>query len=80
MSRIKLEKTLPLPEPMNRSPDLPLADMEVGHHFQLKNIDDKTKAAIRQKIRRYQVSNPPKVFRLQTVAEGTILVFRMKDQ
>jgi len=87
MSPIKIDKDVPLPLKPAPTPDMPLAELEVGHSFVLKNIDDKAKAAIRQKMTRYQNSNPPVRLSMQSTRENlgqldtwVIRIFRTEDK
>ena len=92
MSPIKIDTDVPLPPKPAPTPELPLAELKVGHSFVLKKINDKTKAAIRQRMTRYQNSNPPVSFSMQSIREyrgkvavdtedtWTLRIFRIEDK
>jgi hypothetical protein len=85
MSDIKIDKNVPLPE-VTYLPPIPLDKMKVGDSILLKKLTERNKAAIRQRITRYQNSHYPKQFAMRQVDGKTgarqllsVRVFRMKD-
>ena len=80
MSRIKIQKNVPLPPKPEPIPDLPLAQMVVGDSILVKDVSDKMKNAIRMRLIRYQNSNPPVVFSMRTVKDGEVRIFRIEDK
>lgn len=79
---VKIDKNVPLPEVSYLQP-VPLKEMEVGDSFLLKKLTFKMKAALRQRITRFQKAHPKTMFSMrQEERQGdlfSIRVFRMKD-
>ena len=76
--KIKIEKNVPLP---TRSiiPPLPLEEMQVGDSFALKASGTREHNAIRQRLHRFQQSNPPKKFSMRTIDDKTVRIFRVEN-
>ena len=84
MSEVKIEKNVPMPPPSRPSlPKIPLADMEVGDCVTMTLDGDRDVdvaiATVRQRLHRFQKSNPPKKFSARKVDNETFRVFRMED-
>jgi hypothetical protein len=78
MSKIKIEKNVPMPTRSN-VPELPLDQMEVGDSFAYELQGDKDYAVVRQRLTRYQKSNPPVRFSMKKVSETEVRVHRIED-
>jgi hypothetical protein len=76
-SSIKIEKNVPLPA---RVPPLPLDKLKIGDSFlvPLKNKSDK--AAIRQRLHRFQLNNVPVCLSMQKEGDNAVRVYRIKDR
>ena len=85
MSAIKIDKKVPFPEVSELPSKLPLKDMVVGDSFLLKVNPDSSRSALRQRLSRYQNSNPPSKFIIRVEKDGKgrdvgLRVFRFKDE
>ena len=76
--RIRIVKK-PLPPKKEPLPPLPLEKMLISEAFTLKINGQSDKAAIRQRIHRFQIANPPAKFSMRKIDEHTVEIQRVRD-
>jgi hypothetical protein len=76
--KFQIKDDLPMPV-RSTIPPLPLDQIDVGKYIVVEVKTRQEKGAIRQRIHRYQNSNPPAKFSLQTIDDTSIRIFRIED-
>lgn len=76
MSNVIIEHNVTIPIRSN-IPPLPLAEMRVGDHFTLIIKTAAERAAVRQRLSRFQAKNPPAKFGIKKTGRNEIRVHRL---
>lgn len=76
---IQIDHDVPLPPRSDRIPELPLAEMKVGDSFVVPVESSADRATIRQRLYRFQKSNPPVKFSMRKETEESARIFRIND-
>jgi len=80
MDKITIEKNVPMPVRRKSLPPLPLPKMEVGDSIVVEMKHPADKAAIRQRLVRYEKSHPPVKFSMNNYEKTMVRIHRIKDK